>query len=566
MQTKSSATPGMMVTLKNILPYGRRFAGRIGLCLFLIMVAGAIQLTLPLGIRHLFDTMVTNRDPSGLHLLSAMLIGVFVMRACISFWGQYVLQTTGDKITNDIRVALLRHYQKLPISYHHKNRIGEFISRLYSDAPEIRNIVTNLTVTGTVNVAQLVGASVVMMYMNWRLGLVVLALCPAATIVANLYGPHFRRISAQIKGSLSGAVAFAQESVSGTQVVRIFGADGRDVNRFQHMMDEYLQLAGKGRIADASYSAIITFLTVISTIVLFWYGGTEVLAGHMTIGSLVAFFLYSQNVNQSIGTIAQQYSAVNQAAGASARVFELLSEPTEDADPEKGLVLKARRATVEFTNVSFSYHESIPVLENVSFRVEPGQTVAIHGRSGIGKSSLLGLLPRFYAPAAGQIFINGVDIRDYSLSSLRTAISMVSQDVFLFSTSVRENIRYGKPDATDEEVEQAARDANAHDFIGALKYGYDTPVGERGVQLSGGQRQRVAIARALLRDAPILILDEATSALDSATEAQIHEALERLTANRTTLVVAHRASTIERANAVISLEGAGFDADLRAVA
>jgi len=556
----------MTETLKNILPFGRRFAGRIGLCLFLIMMAGAIQLTLPLGIRHLFDTMVTDRDPSGLHLLSAMLIGVFVLRAGISFWGQYVLQITGDKITNDIRVALLRHYQKLPISYHHKNRIGEFISRLYSDAPEIRNIVTNLTVTGTVNVAQLIGASVVMMYMNWRLGLVVLALCPAATIVANLYGPHFRRISAQIKGSLSGAVAFAQEAVSGTQVVRIFGADGRDVKRFQHMMDEYLQLAGKGRIADASYTAIITFLTVISTIVLFWYGGTEVLAGHMTIGSLVAFFLYSQNVNQSIGAIAQQFSAVNQAAGASARVFELLSEPTEDADPENGLVLKARRATVEFSNVSFSYHESIPVLENVSFRVEPGQTVAIHGRSGIGKSSLLGLLPRFYAPATGQIFINGVDIREYSLTSLRMAISMVSQDVFLFSTSVRENIRYGKPDATDEEVEQAARDANAHDFIVGLKYGYDTPVGERGVQLSGGQRQRVAIARALLRDAPILILDEATSALDSATEGQIHEALERLTANRTTLVVAHRASTIERANAVISLEGAGCDADMRAVA
>lgn len=566
MQTNSPATPGMTETLKNILPFGRRFAGRIGLCLLLIMLAGAIQLTLPLGIRHLFDTMVTDRDPSGLHLLSAMLIGVFVLRAGISFWGQYVLQITGDKITNDIRVALLRHYQKLPISYHHKNRIGEFISRLYSDAPEIRNIVTNLTVTGTVNVAQLIGASVVMMYMNWRLGLVVLALCPAATIVANLYGPHFRRISAQIKGSLSGAVAFAQEAVSGTQVVRIFGADGRDVKRFQHMMDEYLQLAGKGRIADASYTAIITFLTVISTIVLFWYGGTEVLAGHMTIGSLVAFFLYSQNVNQSIGAIAQQFSAINQAAGASARVFELLSEPTEDADPENGLVLKARRATVEFSNVSFSYHESIPVLENVSFCVEPGQTVAIHGRSGIGKSSLLGLLPRFYAPAAGQIFINGVDIREYSLTSLRMAISMVSQDVFLFSTSVRENIRYGKPDATDEEVEQAARDANAHDFIVGLKYGYDTPVGERGVQLSGGQRQRVAIARALLRDAPILILDEATSALDSATEGQIHEALERLTANRTTLVVAHRASTIERANAVISLEGAGCDADMRAVA
>ncbi|WP_426168622.1 ABC transporter ATP-binding protein [Pseudoduganella sp. R-34] len=556
MDIKTEQAPGVMATLKQMLPFGRRFAGRIMLSLLLILLAGAIQLTLPLGIRHLFDQLVTTQDRSGLHVLSILLVGVFVLRAGLAFWGQYLLQLTGDKITNDIRVALLRHYQRLPIAYHHRNRIGEFISRLYSDAPEIRNVVTNLTVNGTINLAQLVGASVVMLYMNWRLGLVVLALCPATTVVANLYGPYFRQVSAQIKASLSGAVAYAQETVAGTHVVRIFGADGRDVARFADQMDGHLEMAGKGRRADASYMAIVTLLTVVSTIVLFWYGATEVLASRMTVGSLVAFFLYSQGVNQSITVLAQQYSTINQSLGASARVFELLAEPAETEDPWQGQQFTARRATIEFKDVSFRYHDSVPVLEKVSFRALPGQTVALHGRSGIGKSSLLGLLPRFYAPTSGTICINGIDITQYSLASLRSAISMVSQDVFLFSSSVRENIRYGRPDATDAEVEQAARDANAHDFIRGLKDGYDTAVGERGVQLSGGQRQRIAIARALLRDAPILILDEATSAVDGETDALIHAALERLTANRTTLVVAHRMSTVERADAVVHLEAA----------
>ena len=401
------------------MPFGRRFAGRTLLSLLLILLAGAIQLTLPLGIRHLFDKLMAERDPAGLHLLSVALVTVFVLRAAVAFWGQYLLQLTGDKITNDIRVALLRHYQSLPIAFHHRNRIGEFISRLYSDAPEIRNVVTNLTVSGTINLAQLIGASVVMLYMNWRLGLVVLALCPATTLVAKLYGPYFRKVSVQIKASLSGAVAYAQETVSGTHVVRIFGADGRDVARFSDMMDEHLAMAGKGRRADASYMAIVTLLTVVSTIVLFWYGATEVLASRMTVGSLVAFFLYSQNVNQSITVLAQQHSTINQSLGASARVFELLAEPAETADPWQGQQFTARRATIEFKDVSFRYHDAIPVLDKVSFRVLPGQTVAIHGRSGIGKSSLLGLLPRFYAPDAGAIYINGVDIKHYSLASLR---------------------------------------------------------------------------------------------------------------------------------------------------
>lgn len=552
MNATTNLSPSLAETLKNMLPFGRRYAGRILLSLLFILLAGAIQLALPLGIRQLFDHMLDRRDASGLNLIAALLIGALVLRSAASFAGQYILQVTGDRITNELRVKLLGHYQSLPLAYHHKHRIGDFIARLYSDAPEVRNVVTNLTVNGTVNLVQLAGASAVMMYMNWRLGLIVLSLCPASTLVGKMFGPFFRRISAEIKNALATAVAFAQESVAGTHVVRIFAADGSQVRRFEKMMTDYLHVAAKARRADAGYSAIITFLTVISTIVLFWFGGVQVVAGTMTVGSLVAFFLYSQNVNQSITTLAQLFSSVNQSTGASAKLFELLNEQAEDQGPANA-VFDSREATIEFCNVGFRYHDTISVLEGVSFCVRPGQTAAILGRSGIGKSSLLGLIPRFYAPTSGSIAINGIDITQYSLVSLRSAISMVSQDVFLFAASVRENIRFGKLDATDEEVEEAARDANAHDFITGLKDGYDTAVGERGVQLSGGQRQRIAIARALLRDAPILILDEATSAVDTRTDTLIHEALMRLAANRTTLVVAHRSSTIEQADVVIEL-------------
>jgi subfamily B ATP-binding cassette protein MsbA len=562
MNATTMHTPSLWTTLKRMAPFGKPYAARIMFSLALIMSAGLIQLTLPLGIRQLFDHMLDQHDPSQLHAISALLIGIFVLRSVVTFIGQYMLQVTGDRITNDLRVKLLRHYQSLPLAYHHNHRIGDFITRLYSDAPEVRNVVTNFTVSGTVSFVQLIGASVVMLYMNWRLGLVVLALCPASTIVAKLFGKYFRTISAQIKDSLANAMAFAQELVAGTHVVRIFAADGKQINRFDAMMKNFLHLSAKGRRVDASYMSIITFLTVVSTIGLFWFGGVEVLSGRMTVGSLVAFFLYSQNINQSITSLAQQFSAVNRATGASAKIFELMNEPIEaEESATEALTFNERQATIEFCNVSFRYHDTIPVLEDVSFCVRPGQTVAILGRSGIGKSSLLGLLPRFYVPNTGKILLNGVDLSRYSLVSLRSAISMVSQDVFLFSTSVRENIRFGSNgDATDEQVEEAARNANAHEFILELKDGYDTAVGERGVQLSGGQRQRIAIARALLRNAPILILDEATSAVDAKTDSLIHDALVRLTSNRTTLVVAHRSSTIENADQVIQLDKAESEA------
>jgi subfamily B ATP-binding cassette protein MsbA len=536
-----------------MLPFARRYWGRIVLSLVLVIVANLVQLTLPLAIRQLLDKMTKQQDPSGLHIVAAAMIAIFIVRSIINFVGQYNLQITGDRITNELRVKLLSHYQDLPLSYHYNHRIGDFISRMYSGAPEVRNVVTNLAVSGTANIVQLVGASLVMIYINLKLALVVLCLCPLTSIVARLFGPVFRKVSADIKDALASAMAFAQESLAGTYVVKIFAADRSQIRRFEKMMHEYLEKAAAGRRADAAYGAIITLLTVVSTIVLFWFGGLQILSGAMTVGSLIAFFLYSQNVNQNINSLAQLYSSASQSIGASEKIFEILRESVEESDQSGKKIFDAPRATIEFKNVEFRYHESIPVLDDISFIAAPGETVAILGRSGIGKSSLLGLIPRFYSPMAGQILINGVDIQDYSLTSLRHGISVVSQDIFLFSATVLENIRFGRHDATDAEIEGAAKSANAHDFIIALKDSYQTQVGERGVQLSGGQRQRIAIARAILRNSPILLLDEATSAVDDKTDLLIHEALARLTHDRTTLVVAHRSATIASADQVIDL-------------
>jgi subfamily B ATP-binding cassette protein MsbA len=548
--------PTVIGTLSGVWPFARPYLPRIAFSLALLVTASLIQLTLPLAIRQLLDYMTHPATNGRFNLLAAAMVGLFVTKSLINFVGQYNLQVTGDRITNELRVTLLDHYERLPLAYHYSHQTGDVMSRLYSSAPEVRNIVTNLTATGVVNLIQLIGAGVIMWRMDPALAMIVLLLCPATSIVARMFGPHFKRLSADIKDDLAKAMAFAQESLAGTHVVRIFAAKGSRADGFKTMMNRHFAKAAQGRRADAAYAAIIALLSVISTIVLFWYGGTRILAGAMMVGTLIAFFLYSQAVNQNIHALAQLYSSVNQSAGASEKILGILQESVEQQTDKGKKTFDTSLATIEFRNVGFRYYNSVPVLHDISFTARPGQTVAILGPSGIGKSSLLGLIPRFFHPCEGKILLNGSDLRDYSLVSLRQAIAVVSQDVFLFSTTVFDNIKFGRESASDDEVYAAAAHANADEFIVALKDGYLTHVGERGIQLSGGQRQRIAIARAFLKNAPILLLDEATSAVDSRTDERIHDALRKLTANRTTFVVAHRSVTITDADQVIDLSAA----------
>ncbi len=539
---------------RRIYAFARPYAGRIALSLLMIMIATAIGLLLPLGIKQLFDQMLAERDTAAIHLVTLALLGIFVLRAVFSFIGQFRLQLVGDSVVAELRIRVFEHLHTLGLDYHIQQRIGDLLSRLGNDVAAVRNIVANLSVYVVINLFQFVGAAVVMLGMNWRMGLLVLAVTPLTTVVTRGFGPVLRRLSAKIQDELAHSTTIAQESLTGIELIKAYARAPREAQRYRSGMNRYLAVVLSARRTDAFFNALISLLTASSTIAIFWYGGLQVMAGRLSAGSLVAFLLYSQNITQSIVTLSQQYSSFSQAAGASKRVFEILDIEPSLRERDDALELRSERAVVEFDGVDFAYRADEPVLTGIQLRAEPGQTVALVGHSGAGKSTLIRLIPRLYDVGAGAVRINGRDVRDYTLESLRQSVAMVSQDVFLFGTSVRENIRYGRLDASDEEVEAAARAAHAHEFIERLREGYDTQIGERGLQLSGGQRQRISIARALLKDAPILLLDEATSAVDGAAEALIQQAIERLKRQRTTFVVAHRQATVRNADLILVLE------------
>jgi subfamily B ATP-binding cassette protein MsbA len=539
---------------RRIYAFARPYAGRIALSLLMIMIATAIGLLLPLGIKQLFDQMLAERDTAAIHLVTLALLGIFVLRAVFSFIGQFRLQLVGDSVVAELRIRVFEHLHTLGLDYHIQQRIGDLLSRLGNDVAAVRNIVANLSVYVVINLFQFVGAAAVMLGMNWRMGLLVLAVTPLTTVVTRGFGPVLRRLSAKIQDELAHSTTIAQESLTGIELIKAYARAPREAQRYRSGMNRYLAVVLSARRTDAFFNALISLLTASSTIAIFWYGGLQVMAGRLSAGSLVAFLLYSQNITQSIVTLSQQYSSFSQAAGASKRVFEILDIEPSLRERDDALELRSERAVVEFDGVDFAYRADEPVLAGIQLRAEPGQTVALVGHSGAGKSTLIRLIPRLYDVGAGAVRINGRDVRDYTLESLRQSVAMVSQDVFLFGTSVRENIRYGRLDASDEEVEAAARAAHAHEFIERLREGYDTQIGERGLQLSGGQRQRISIARALLKDAPILLLDEATSAVDGAAEALIQQAIERLKRQRTTFVVAHRQATVRNADVILVLE------------
>ncbi len=541
--------------LRRIAGIVRPYLPRIFLCLLIILAATLIQLLLPLGIQRIFDQMIGSGDAHTIHLITAALLGIFVLRSVLSFFGQFMVQVVSDRIIVDLRNQLFRHLHALEMRYHHHQRVGDLLSRLSNDVGAIRSVVANLAISLIINLFQLIGASAVMLWMNWKLGLIVLAVGPLTSIITRLFTNAFKRLSAEIQDQLAKSTIIAQESLSGVELIKSFARGEYEANRYREGMVEFMGVAIRARRVDAFFNAIIAFVTSASTIAIFWFGGLQVISGALTAGTLVAFLLYSQNITSSIGSIAQQYSSFTQAMGASRRVFEILDTAPGIADRPDAVALEAKNATLDFDKVAFSYREGLPVLHGISFRVLPGETVALVGPSGSGKSTLLKLVSRLYDPDSGTISINGRDLRDYTQDSLREAVAVVSQDVFLFGSSVRDNIRYGRLDAADAEVEAAARAANAHEFVALLPEGYDTLVGERGVQLSGGQRQRIAIARALLKDAPILLLDEATSSVDAAAEASIQEAIERLKANRTTLVIAHRLATVRNADHILVVAG-----------
>jgi subfamily B ATP-binding cassette protein MsbA len=531
-------------------PYWRLIA----FCLLMSVGSVICSLALPLGLRQVINSSLAHHKVGTLNIMAIGLIGLFGVRAVLSYWGTYLLQRVGEQVLAHMRKSAFERLIYASVSYFSSSSVGEISSRLTNDIGAVRSAITDGVSRCIYQALQLTGALSIMFVLNWRTALLVIGTVPLATIVGLLFSKRLRDLSKAVQDRLARTSAVADEILSSIRTVKAFSREDAEHERFSGATDGVFNATRSMLRSSALYTALSDYLFVSSIIMVFWYGGRELMAGRLTAGDFVAFLFYAERVSQSLSELSQIYSLFAKAAGASESYQAFMMLPvvrsplryTRPPEPPPAQVLT-------FEQVSFRYSGRL-VLDSLSFQIKPGEIVALVGRSGAGKSTIINLVPRFYEIESGRIVLGGRDTSQMSHDVLRDHIALVSQDVELFNTTVLENIRYGRPAATNEEVVAAATAAHAHDFIMMFPGGYNATIGQRGMKISGGQRQRLSIARALLKNSPLLLLDEPTSSLDSESEALIYSALRSIMHERTTLVVAHRLSTIQMADRVIVLD------------
>ena len=543
--------------LLRLLAYAKPYRARLAFAFVSLLIAGAMNLMFPQLMRLIVDAAFTpKKDTAELNRFTLFLVGVFAVQAIFAFLRFYLIASTGQRVLADVRQQVYTHLLRLPLSFFANRRVGELTSRLSSDVTTIQGVTTAGITTLLRLSVQTIGAVVIVIVTNPKLTALMLVIVPGVVFSAILYGRYIRRVSTQVQDRLADANSVLEESLSAIRIVQSFVRENYEANRYGGKIREMLRLALRRVVASGGFIAFIVFAVFSGMIVVFWFGSRMVIAGTLSPGDLIAFVLYTFVVAQGISGLSDVYGDINQAIGASRRIFELLDTKPEIADSADAQPLTDVRGSVQLVDVHFTYPDerSVEVLNGVTIEAQRGQIIALVGPSGAGKSTLVSLIPRFYDATSGSIMIDGHDVKSVKLADLREAVGVVPQEITLFGGTIRENIAYGNLEATDAEIEAAARAAHAHEFISEFPDGYDTIVGEKGVKLSGGQRQRAAIARALLKDPAILILDEATSSLDSESEQLIQKALETLMQGRTTFVIAHRLSTIRRADRIVVME------------
>ncbi len=518
------------------------------------MLGSLLWLAVPLGIRELLDAVFDQGDSDLLNWLTLALSTLVVVQASIGFAGSYILDWVGERIVTDLRIQLYNHLHTLGLRFYSSQRLGEITSRLTNDVNSLRSAATGTLAEAITQTISLVGSVSLMVVLNWRLSLIIFATVPIISIATRYFGGKIRQLSRDVQDRLADTTAVAEETLGAIRVVKSFARESFETGRYKDASEELFITARRRAILSNVFWSSFGLMFMFTMIVIFWFGGKEVLAARLTAGDLVAFIFYAFNISRSVGGMSRIYTTFSSAIGASDRIFDLIDNRPEIEDAHDAIEMPAILGRVRFHGVSFSYGDQ-NVLRDISFDAAPGTVTAIVGPSGAGKTTLLNLIPRFYDVDSGSITIDDVDIRTVRQASLRSQIAVVPQDVHLFGVSIMENIRYGRLDASDEEVIQAAKAAQAHGFVMESADGYHSLVGERGVKLSGGQRQRIAIARAILKDPAILLLDEATSSLDSESEAAVQLALDNLMQNRTSFVIAHRLSTVRNAHNIIVIEG-----------
>jgi subfamily B ATP-binding cassette protein MsbA len=536
----------------RVQPYNRALVA----AMLLLMVATSVGLAFPLIVRELLDAAFLAGDVGLLNRIAVGLIGLFALQAVVNASQSYLTASVSERVVADLRREVFQHLVRQPPGFFDTRRVGDLTSRIASDTGLIQNVVRFGVPELVRQGLFLAGALVLVTITHPRLALVTLTAIPFAILIGWLFGRRVRRLSAGIQDRLAGAVSRAEQVFVQIQTVQAFTREPFEAARFAEEVNRTRDEGLKRAVARAGLTGAITFSAFTAIVLVLWEGGRLVLEGSLTPGTLVAFLLYAVTIAGAVTSLAGFWANLQEAAGAAKRIFELLDTEPDITDPEVPLDLPSKlEGRVSYQGVAFRYRKELPlVLEGIDLELAPGETVALVGTSGAGKSTLAALLPRFYDVDQGRILLDGVDITRLRLHDLRVAVGIVPQEPMLFAGSVRENLIYGNPGASEEEIVAAAKGAHAHEFISSFPDGYDQEIGERGVTLSAGQRQRMAIGRVMLERPRVLILDEASASLDAESEQLVQDALERLMEGRTTLVIAHRLSTVIRADRILVLD------------
>ena len=546
--------------IQLVFAYAKRYKLVLIITIISMFLLVGAQLLVPEAIRRLIEIVtaptVTPSSFTVVNTLALAVLGIYIVRAGMRFLRSYMAHLAGWGVVADVRKHIYEHLQALSLRYYEDKQTGQLMSRVINDTELFEQLISHAVPDVVVNLITLVGVSVILLFLNWRLTLLSMIPIPLVIISLQVYARYVRPAFRERQKELGNLNAILNDSLSGIREIKAFTREVDEMKRVNQGIDRYrVSLLGALKLM-ATFQPFIEFTSSIGWLIVIYFGGKLALQGTLSVADLVAFFLYLDIFYQPVRELSNAWEQIQGSLAGADRVGDLLEEQPEMENCLGAVPFEGRaQGNISLQSVNFEYAPETPVLEDINLEIPARHVIALVGPTGVGKSTLVSLIPRFYDVTSGCITLDERDIRQFTLDSLRRQISIVLQDVFLFHGSVKENILFGRPDATEQEVINAARIANADGFISALSEGYDTLIGERGVKLSGGQKQRLSIARAVLKDAPILILDEATSSVDTETELLIQQALERLMVGRTTIIIAHRLSTIRNADKIVVLEG-----------
>jgi len=547
-------TPDVLL-MRRMLGYVTRHR-RKSLTLFaVLLVSTVVSLLPPYMISLAIDEYITKLDTEGLLLIGGAFVVVYILIFVTQYANRYLIEWLGSRLEYDLRMDMFRHLQQLGLGFYAKQEVGNVVSRATNDVEKITELVSTGIASVIADLFTLLGIILIMLYMNWWLSLITFSIIPVMFLFLFLWGKRVRKVYRETRKTIASVSAKMEESVSGMKEIQSFSREGQTREEFQQVNRNNMEAnVQAGQVMSAFWPAVNVF-TAVGNFLVLWFGGAAVMRGELSVGILFGFMNYVNRFFTPVQDLSMFWNQVQSALAAAERVFGIMDTPTVIYDKPDAVEMPRIEGRVHYENMTFGYEQGQPVLQNIDLAIEPNTTIALVGPTGVGKTTMTNLLYRFYDPTEGRVTVDGLDLRDVRVASLRRQMAVVLQDTFLFSAAIRENIRYGRLDATDDEIIAVSKAVGAHEFIVKLPEGYDTDVRERGSRLSVGQRQLISLARALLADPRILIMDEATSSIDAYTELIIQKALERVLRNRTSIIIAHRLSTVRNSDKIVVLDG-----------